>query len=138
MGALDLSRGRLTAGHLYYVDAVQHLSNARRPATVAVLRTRNLGENVFRGATRQPVEIHPRLQAALDRVRVRSRTHGRCAEIEAINRALTREGGAARLEDSVIKTRKVRKPGHPHHLAPHAPCETCRDVLHEFGIKYLG
>lgn len=120
-------------------DAVQalNLPNRTRPGTVAALKTRNPGVNVFKGATKGPsIELHPRVQQALQRVPAgkRSAYHGKCAEIRAIDDALKR---GARLKDSVIQTRFVRRIGDPKHALPHVPCDSCKAVLRQLKIKYM-
>lgn len=126
---------RLVTTHLDDVAAL-NLSNRARPGTVAALKTRNVRVNTFTGASKAPrVELHPRLQAALDRVPLaeRSKFHGKCAEINALDHALK---GSARVDDSVIQTRRVRKVGDPIHGSPHRPCESCGAVLRDLGIRY--
>jgi hypothetical protein len=121
-----------------YADEVRalDLSSRQRPGDVAALRTRNAGENLFRGASKPQVELNPRIQSALDRVPedVRSPFHGKCAEIKALNNAANAD---ARLKGSVIATSKVRKLGNLDHGAPHEPCGSCQHVLDQLGVKYV-
>lgn len=112
-------------------------TRATRPATVATLRTRSLRPNQFNGASRGPhLELHPRLQRALDRVppTAQSQFHGKCAEVRAIDQALKR---GANLKDAVLRTRRVRLPGHHLHGAPHDPCPSCKNVLDRLKINYM-
>jgi hypothetical protein len=118
-------------------DAARTLTRGLRPGSVAALKTRNFGRNLFEGASRPPIpegQMHPRLQQALDNVKRRSDYHGTCGEIKAINKALH---AGARLDDSVMLTRRVRPPGNPLHGQPHKPCDTCRDVLEQFNITWV-
>jgi hypothetical protein len=123
-----------------YADEVlksDKFARTTRPPTVAALRTRTSGRNIFSGASRGPeTKLHPRLQEALDRVpeAKRSPYHGKCAEIRAINDALNQP---VSVKDSVIETRYVRKAGHVKHGLPHKPCPSCEPVLRQLGIKYL-
>ncbi|MCM1970716.1 DUF6531 domain-containing protein [Streptomyces sp. G1] len=80
--------------------------------------------------------LHPDVQAAYDRVpqhlRAGGNQHGRCAEPEALSRAMNagvdpRGGVSAAVE--------VRATGNPRHGTPKAPCSSCQHVLDQFGIR---
>ncbi|MGV9453588.1 DUF6531 domain-containing protein, partial [Streptomyces sp. NPDC003635] len=97
------------------------------------------GHGVFTGASIKGGgnhNLHPDVQAAYDRVPMELRPagnqHGRCAEPEALSRAMNagvdpRGGVSAAVE--------VRAPGNPRHGTPKAPCSSCQHVLDQFGIR---
>lgn len=112
------------------------LSSRQRPGTVATLVTRGFGDSAFRSTSGAKEALHPRLVEALDRIPAddRSPFHGKCAEINAVDDALSAK---ARLKDSVMRTMKVRPSSHPEHGASHGPCASCARVLEDFGIHWF-
>jgi hypothetical protein len=134
---LGRQAGRVVSQYAGDVATSAEFTRATRPGTVATLRTRSTHTNLFTGNSRGPqLDLHPRLQSALDRVPagVQADFHGKCAEIRTIDQALKR---GASVKDSVIQTRRVRKPGHPLHGQPHDPCPSCKHVLDRLKINYM-
>jgi hypothetical protein len=110
------------------------ISKSQRPGTVATLVTRNFGTSAFHGLSRTGEALHPRLQQALDRVppALRSPFHGKCAEVNAIDKALKAE---ARVRESVMRTMKVRPVTHAEHETLHKPCRSCECVMREMAVR---
>jgi hypothetical protein len=111
-----------------------HIEGAR-PGDVARMVTKD-GAEVAGRSKFADTQMHPKLQQALDKVPEGSRspTHGRCAEINTLNKAL-KDGKD--VNGAAIQTAKVRGPNGPDHGKPHAPCSTCSQVLKELGVEYV-
>ncbi len=122
-------------------DSFRHLPSkgkqasfeACRPGVVA--RLVDAGGNEITGRSKfDDTDMHPRLQSALDGVATRGPAHGRCAEINALNKAL--KSGKS-IEGARIQTARVSGPNSPDHGRPWLPCPTCADVLREFRVTYV-
>lgn len=119
-------------------DSVRSLHKDTRPSVAAALQTRD-GKifDSLSGPTHDPVELHPRVQDALDQIpeTERSDYHGSCAEPKAISKALH---AGADLAGSSISTAKIRGPNSEQHGAPYDPCKSCARMLDSLGIQYDG
>jgi hypothetical protein len=106
-----------------------------RPGDVARIVTET-GDDIIGRSKFADKNLDPRLQTSLGKIpeAQRSPTHGKCAEINAIDKAL-KEGKS--VEGAKIQTAKVRAPGHPEHGSSHAPCATCSAVLKDLGVNHV-
>ncbi|MEV0170920.1 DUF6531 domain-containing protein [Streptomyces sp. NPDC050803] len=97
------------------------------------------GHGTFTGASIKgggSHNLHPDVQAAYDRVpmavRPAGNQHGRCAEPEALSRAMN---AGVDPRGAVSAAVEVRAPGNPRHGTPKPPCSSCQHVLDQFGIR---
>ncbi|HBB87907.1 MAG TPA: hypothetical protein DC047_09850 [Blastocatellia bacterium] len=105
-----------------------------RPNMSAAL---TVGDETYTGTSVRgggPTSLHPDVEAALENVPAASRSggHGRCAEPQALSRALEAgvdpRGGASAAQ-------QVRGPGSTTHGTPRAACSSCAQVLQSFGVS---
>ena len=115
-------------------DAAQ--AEGRTNGTAAALRTsdgRIFTDVSTGGATRTN---HPEVQQALNNVpkNQQSDFHGCCAEIGNLNQA---KSAGANTQGAMSATAKIRRPGHPAHGQPKAPCPTCQHVHKQEGVEHV-
>ena len=121
-------------------DGVRNMPNKgptiedARPGTVARMVTKS-GAEVAGRSKFADKDLHPTLQGALDEVPESERApptqHGRCAEINTIDKALKQ---GEDVNGALIQTAKVKRPGNAQHGQPDEPCDSCRPVLKKLGI----
>ncbi len=112
------------------LDEAIGLPRSNRPAKVAGLRTRD--GKIFTGRSGARNEPHPQMKRALDDVDTPSPVHGKCAEIECMNQALTQ---GENLKGARIRTVEVAPRSNPRSGAVASPCTTCAAVMRALGIK---
>jgi RHS repeat-associated protein len=93
--------------------------------------TLTIGNRVFTGFSGRVGKLHPQLKKALDMVPPGKRKEwiGKCAEIDALNKAL-KEGfnPSGGISDAIRIGEK--------HGTPKPTCDSCQAVLKQFGIRF--
>lgn len=104
------------------------------PRTTAAMVDPN-GNITYGPSVRHQRINDPAVQAALDNINPddRSRSHGFCAEIGALNAA---QPSVNDVRGSTIATMKNRGPASSEHRTAHPPCASCSQVLNHFGVNY--
>ena len=109
-----------------------HLPNSARPGVVCVLR---IGNRDFTGqSSSQDRDMHPDVEQIYNEIPdvYRGVNNGRCAEADALSKALY--GGINRiaLRDAECQAVNVNKSA----LVP--PCQSCTQILRRLSIRYIG